>query len=59
MTEHCGGGAQSVGSRAQAWETKPTSPLPPLMGSQGQRRGLVEGMETAKPLGFGMIGLEV
>lgn len=57
-TQREGGGAER-GEEVQAWETKPASSLSPLMGSQGQRRGLVEGMEPPKPLGFWLIGLEV
>lgn len=46
----CGGA--ECGEEVHAWETKSASFLSPLMGSQGQRRGLVEGMEPLKPLGF-------
>lgn len=59
MTAQCEGGGAECGEEVQAWETKPASSLSPLMGSQGWRRGPVEGMEPPKPLGFCLIELEV
>lgn len=59
MTAQSEGGGVECGEEVQAWETKTASSLSPLMGSQGQRRGLVEGMEPPKPQGFGLIALEV
>lgn len=59
MTAQRGGGGAECGEEVQAWETKPASSLSPLMGSQGRRRGPVEGMEPPKPLGLCLIGLEV
>lgn len=45
--------------RDLAREGESPPPLSPLMGSQGQQRELGAGMEPPKPLGFGMISLEV
>lgn len=52
MTAQSEGGGAECGEEVQAWETKPASSLSPLMGSRGQQRGLAEGTEPPKPLGF-------
>lgn len=59
MTAQGEGGGVECGEEVQAWETKTASSLAPLMGSQGQRRGLAGGMELPQPQGFWLTAAEV